>query len=148
MNMKHALCSLVLLIATSTAGLLVEPKDASAASVTIADRWEEIHNSDWKGSWEAGPYAARGRAKLHLVRMGNTSYVRAKIWIYGGYSGNNWYRISGTTSGNMIQLRKESNETVFFLSEEDGKLVLRGNYEVLTGQYAGETGTYYFEKVD
>jgi hypothetical protein len=129
----------------STMGPLVGSESASAASVNIADRWDDITYIKWPGSWEGGERGSTGRAELFLARMSGSA-VRVEFSIYGSYMGSYTYWIDGQVYGNMIQLKRERSEVTLFLSEEDGELVLSGNYEVLTGPNAGETGTYHFKK--
>ena len=142
--MKHALCSLVLLVMISAAGLTVGSKSASAASVNIADRWDEIQNSKWGGSWRGDQHGTTGSAEFSLKRRGPIA-VHVKITVRGGVAGDHTYGISGKAVGNMLLLERTSSEVTLFLSEEDGVLMLKGGYKVLTGKYAGETGAYYFK---
>lgn len=83
--MKRMLCALVLLITMST-GLLVG-KSASADMFMITDHWEEIQNSEWKGWWDPTG-GTGGRAELHLVRIGYSTVIRAKLSIYGSLRGD------------------------------------------------------------
>ena len=146
--MKRMLCSLMLVITMSTTGLLVGSKSASAGPITFAELEQELQSSEWEGTWTwespAGGWSS-GPAKLSLTMTGdNTLY--AQISIYESGQGDYTFRVWGTTSGNTMELKKRTSETVLSLSEENGELVLRGNYKIIGGFYAGETGSYYFKK--
>ena len=143
--MKRILCSLAFLITMSTMGLLVASKSASAGPITFAELEQVLQSSDWEGTWEGGEYGDGGPAKLFLTMMGpDTVYVQ--ISIYESGRGDYTFSVWGTTNGNTMELKKKTSEAVLSLSRESGKLVLKGNYTVLSGFYAGETGNYYFKK--
>lgn len=161
--MKRMLCSLVLLFAMSTMGLLVgctgasTPQtphvsgtpQASTAPITFTDLRQELDGSRWEGSWEGswgGEGWNGGPAKLFL-RMADNNIVYVQISIYESSDGDYKYWAHGTTNGNTMELtRKGRSKIVFSLSKENGVLVLRGDYEVTGGFYAGETGSHYYKK--
>lgn len=144
--MKHALCSLVLLVAMSTVGLLVGSKDTFAADARIADHWGAIHKSTWIGQWEGNKYGSSGRAEITLKRFGTGSQVRADFKIYMNGQLHSTYYINGKVYGNVIDLERRRSTVVLFLSEADGVLTLKGTYEVFRGPNAGFGGKYRFEK--
>ena len=144
--MKRMLCSLVLVITMSTTGLLVESKSASAGSVTFTELEQVLQSSDWEGTWEDGEYlGVGGPAKLFLTIVGpDTVYVQLSI--YESADGDYTFWVWGTTNGNTMELTPRNGTTVLSLSEENGVLVLKGNYEATRGFYAGSYGSYYFKK--
>ena len=138
--MKRMLFSLVLLFAMGTMGLLVGSKSASAGSVMFAGLEQELHGSNWEGTWTEHEYFNGGRAELSLTIIGDA--VVAEISIYESGAGDYTYWIGGTVSGNTMELERKINTLVLSLSRENGELWLRGNYKVTSGSYVGETGSY------
>ena len=155
--MKRMLCSLVLLVTMSTMGMLVGCTDASTpyvsgtsqtstVPITFTDLEHVLQGSDWEGSWETvGGYWSSGPAKLHLAILGDNT-VSTRFLISGSAGTDAPRYIRGTINGNAITLTGKTSTTVLVLSREEGVLVLRGNYEVTSGQYIDETGNYYFKK--
>ena len=153
---KRMLCSLVLLVTMSTMGMLVGCTDASTpyvsgtsqtstVPITFTELEQVLQGSDWEGSWEGGEYLDGGPAKLFLAILGDDT-VRARISIYESGQGDFTFWAMGTLNGNTMELTSRSGKTVLSLSEENGVFVLRGGYKITSGQYVGETGTYYFKK--
>ena len=154
MKMKHALCSLVLLIMMSATGLLIGSKSASAqdvarssdAPIVFADLGLELDGSTWRGSWTGGNYFNFGSAKLFLVMLRDNK-VNARFSIYGTGEGDSTFWMKGTLSGNVMKLTTaEATVTLTLSGEKSDKLMLRGGYDLTGGFYAGYYGTYYFKK--
>ena len=143
--MKRMLCSLVLLFAMSMTGLLVGSKSASADPVEFAGMEQELQGSNWEGTWETFVEGwSDGRAELSLTIIGDA--VLAEISIYGGAAGNYTFFAGGTVTGNRMELKQKRSTSVLSLFKENGVLVLRGGYKVTSGEFIGETGSYYFKK--
>ena len=141
--MKRTLCSLVLLFALSAMGLLVESKSTSAGPVMFAGMEQELQDSNWEGSWYGYEHGSTGRAELSLTIIGDA--VLAEISIYGGGAGDFTFFTGGTVSGNTMELERKRSTAVLSLSRENGALWLRGDYEVTSGEFVGETGRYDFK---
>ena len=153
MNMKRMLCSLVLMIAMGTMGLLVGSKSASAqdvargsnAPIVFADLGLELDGSTWRGSWTGGNYFNSGFAKLFLVMMPNNT-VNARFTIDTA-EGVSTFWMKGTLSENVMSLTRTTSKVTLTLSgKKSGELMLKGSYDLTGGFYAGYYGTYYFKK--
>ena len=142
--MKRMLCSLVLLVTMSTMGLLVESKSASAGPITFTELEPALQSSEWEGTWEEHEYFNSGPAKLFLTIMGaDVVYVEFQMFDTG--MGDYTFDVSGTINGNTMTLTTRRSKAVLRLYKKNGVLELRGDYDVFGGEYAGETGTYYFK---
>ena len=151
--MNRTLFLVVSLFMMSAVMLLGSAKEAGAAErtpVAIAEVEEELHLSQWKGEWYAsftvgGGRSDGGRAELFLLVVGNNA--EAQISSQSLPFGNQKWLAKGTVSGNTMELKSQrGNPITLSLYREKGKLVLSGEYEVLSGEYFGETGIYTFKK--
>lgn len=128
-------------------GLFVGSKSASSASdpISLADLWQELNDSDWEGTWEENEYFNSGAAKLFLTIV-TENRVHVKFSMFDTGIGYYTFSAWGTISGNTMKLKSGGANMLFLLSRESGALVLKGDYDVFSGPYVGETGSYYFKK--
>ena len=145
--MKRMLFSMAILVAVSTMVLLGSTPDVKAGEpVVIADVEDEIHYTEWSGDWYKPDTGSGGDAKLFLKIVGK--YVDAEFSIYSFQAGQFSYRAQGTAEGSTMDLERRGRTRITLrLSRENGRLVLKGEYDVISGRYEGEQGTFTFKKL-
>ena len=144
---NRTLFSVALLIAAGTVALLGSSANAEEPTpIALTNEMQDkISGSLWEGDWYDTGNGVGGPAGLYLI----IGYGRADagLRIYEAASGDHTYRATGKVKGNTMELVSRSKNTVSLsLYKEKGKLVLKGEYEVMSGEYSGNTGTYYFVK--
>ena len=145
--MKRTLFSVALLIAAGTIALPGYTTNAEtltpiALTNAIQDR---ISGSQWEGNWYDTGNGVGGDAGLYLVI--GYGHAEAHFSIQSDAAGDHVYRALGKVHGSTMKLKSRVGNTVSLsLYKEEGKLVLKGEYEVMSGEYSGNTGTYYFKK--
>ena len=141
---KRTLFSVALLIAAGTIalpGYTTNAETLTPIALTNAIQ-DEISGSRWDGDWYGD--GAGGDAGLYLVI--GYGYADARFSIQSD-AGDYGFRAKGTINGNTMNLKTgRINLISLSLYREEGKLVLKGGYEVISGEYSGNTGTYYFVK--
>ncbi len=146
---KRTLSFMVLLIAVGTVAPLGSPTNAEELTpVTLTNEMQnKISGSLWEGEWYDTGNGVGGPAGLYLII--GYDHADAGFRIYEAASGDHTYRATGKVKGNTMTLvSRRKNEMWLSLYRKEGKLVLKGGYDTLHGDYAGESGTYYFVKKD
>ena len=142
--MKRMLFSVALLMAAGTVALLGSPANTQTLTpITLTNAiQDQISGSQWDGEWYGGGFG--GDAGLYLVI--GYGHADARFSIQSDPV-DTTFRARGTVKGNTMKLKTgRINVISLSLYREEGKLVLKGEYEVMSGEYSGNTGTYYFVK--
>ena len=145
---KHTLFCVALLIAAGTVALLGSPTNAeelTPVALTNAIQ-DKISGSQWEGDWDNTEYATGGNAGLYLII--GYGHADARISIQGSSDGDYTFRARGTVQENAMYLKSAGGRSEIWLSlyKKEGKFVLKGEWDAMSGNYVGQSGSYYFEK--
>ena len=141
---NRTLFSVALLIAVGAVVLLGSSANAQTLTpiaLTNAIQ-DEISGSQWDGEWYDTGNDVGGPLELFLmvVRGKITARFAGVSYCCGPYA---YFADGSIEKGAMTLLRENKRITItLFLSRESGGLFLKGPYEILTGEYSGEEGTY------
>ncbi len=146
---KRTLSLMTLLIAVGTVALSGSPTNAEEPTpIALTNEVQnKISGSLWDGEWSSASGGA-DYAELYLII--GFGHADGGFRINSDTAGYHTYRATGKVKGNTMKLVSGGKNTHISLSlfREKGKLVLKGEYDVVGGEYAGESGTYYFVKKD
>ena len=146
---KRTLSLMTLLIAVGTVALLGSPTIAEELTpVTLTNEMQnKISGSLWEGEWFDTGNGVGGPAGLYLII--GYGHADAGFRIYEAAFGDHTFRATGKVTGNTMELVSRQKNTMWLsLFREKGRLVLKGGYDTLHGDFVGESGIYYFTKKD
>ena len=147
---KHTLFFVALLIAAGTVALLGSPANAEEPTpVTLTNEMQDkISGSLWEGDWFDTGNGVGGPAGLYLII--GYGHADAGFRIYEAAFGDYTHRATGKVKGNTMELKSLGGGSTIWLAlyRKGDKFILKGEYDVISGDFVGEAGTFYFEKKD
>ena len=108
---------------------------------------QDLIVGEWLGTWRMSAYAGSATVSISQGPGNNQPAAFFTLYETGTGGGTKQFQVHGSIEGERLVFRSPGSITRLALYQSsDGKSILKGDYELLSGRFSGEKGQYEFEK--